>query len=152
MISFDRTFESRKETVNFICRSHLLDKRESLVFPMAQAIYEMTQIPRQQNGYIQCDAFSHREVLQSPENAQSTTTFNDMTGFHKILLSERGQTQKSVPCTQSPQIAKVICAIRSQHVISVGLGSDSEGVREGPSLDYVGGFHLLTWLLWLFNC
>ena len=62
-----------------------------------------------------------------------------MTGFHKILSSERGQTQKSVPCTQSPQIAKVICAIRSQHVISVGLGSDSEGVREGPSLDYVGG-------------
>ena len=35
MISFDRTFESRKEMVNFICGPDLLDKRESLVFPMA---------------------------------------------------------------------------------------------------------------------
>ena len=95
----------------------------------------MIQIPWQQNGYIQCGEFSHSGVLRSPENEQSTTTFNDTIGLQKIMLSQRGQTQKSVPCMQSPQIAKVICVIRSQHGISVGLGSGSEEVREGPSLD-----------------
>ena len=60
-------------------------------------------------------------------------------GFTKYCRVKEARHKKSVPCTQSPQIAKVICAIRSQHVISVGLGSDSEGVREGPSLDSEGG-------------
>ena len=68
-----------------------------------------------------------------------------MVGSHKIMLSERGQTQKIASCMQSPQTAKVICAIRSQNSISLGLDGDSEGSERGFVMVHLLVQVLLAW-------